>query len=941
MAICPVGGQAPAARTFVSAALMRGLGFQLDRLGLLPTDQPLIRPTIRPNIGGDLAMARTTKQATKNLNRDQALLESQANYHAIMNSAQESIFLLDLRGVVVEANKIGAERLEMTVKDLIGKSIYNFMPPKVASTRRAALAELLKAGGTTSYEDQRAGKWFESVVSLVIDDSGDNTGYTVITRDITQRKSTEEAFRDSEQLFRRIFEDGPLGMVLTTPDRQILAANDSYCRMLGYTEDELKGYPTTDVTHPDDIENSFERTRKILGGEVSTGKLEKRYLKKTGEIVWANTTVSVILGDDGAPRYCVGMAEDITQRKRAEEALRDSEQRFRRIFEDGPLGMVLTTPDRQIIAANESYCRMLGYTEDELKGCSTMDVTHPDDQAIGFERARKVASGETISGHLEKRFIMKTGETVWGSTTVSTIRDDEGTHRYSVGMVENITARKQAIDALAQSEARFRAVIDHSPHGIQLKDTEGRLSVVSRTYKKWFGDAEGGWIGKTLDDIFPKDLADMIAALDKETLSTNTMLRKDIELPFVDHSLHKLELTKFPVRGADEQVLGVGTITVDVTEQVRAQEAHARSEARFRAIVDNSPDAILLKDPEGRYLLVNRKYKEWFGDSGGNWTGKSVYDIFPKDVADEMTNLDKKVLSTNMTIQRELDIPFFDGKVHKLMTTKFVVRDTEDQVLGVGMIADDVTEKRRTERQFQQSSKMATLGQMAAGLVHDLAQPLNVIRMAADNVIIDSEDGTVGQSFPLEQCKKISDQTIRMSKIIDQIRVFSRDDPIAQKPFDPNQSIRASIDIVEDIFQLDNVSISADLKHEGIRVLGDSTRLEQVLVGIMMNARDAIVEKAKEQGTTADKPPGYVRISSKLRKNQKSVVFSIADSGGGIADDVVDHIFDPFFTTKDPGLGTGLGLSIAFRIVEQMGGQISALNAYDGAVLAIELPVSG
>ena len=886
-------------------------------------------------------MAKTTKQTTKSLDREQALRQSQANYRAIMNSAQESIFLLDLNGVVVEANKIGAERLEMTVKELIGKSIFDFMPPEKATARRAAVAELLKAGGTTSHEDQRAGKWIESVISPVIDDSGNNTGYTLIERDITQRKSTEEALHDSEQRFRRIFEDGPLGMVLTTPHRQIIAANDSFCRMLGYTEDELKGYPTTDVTHPDDIENSFERTRKILGGEVSTGQLEKRYLKKSGETVWANTTVSVILGDDGAPRYCVGMSENISQRKRAEEALHDSEQRFRRIFEDGPLGMVLTTPDRQIITANESYCRMLGYTEDELKSRSTTDITHPDDQAIGFERTRKMASGEIITGHLDKRFIKKTGETIWASTTVSTIRNDEGTHRYSVGMVEDVTARKQAIDALAQSEARFRAIIDHSPHGIQLKDTEGRLSVVSQTYKKWFGDAEGRWIGKTLDEVFPKNLADTITNLDKETLSTNTLLRRDLELPFADRSLHKLELTKFPVRGADGQVIGVGTITVDVTKQVKAQEAQAQSEARFRAVVDNSPDAILLKDPKGRYLLVNRKYMEWFGEVGGKWIGKTVYDIFPKDVADEMTNQDKIVLSTNATVQRELEIPFSDGKIHRLVTAKFVVRDTEDQVLGVGMIADDVTEKRRTERQFQQSSKMATLGQMAAGMVHELAQPLNVIRMAADNVIINSEDVTIDQGFPLEQCKKISGQTERMSKIIDHIRIFSRDDPIAKISFDPDQSIRASIDIVEDIFKLDNVNISADIMHEGVKIMGDSTRLEQVLVGIMMNARDAIVEQAKGKVSTADKRQGHVRISSNLCEDQESMAISIADSGGGIAGDVLEHIFDPFFTTKDPGQGTGLGLSIAFRIVEQMGGRISALNADDGAVLAIELPVSG
>ena len=186
-------------------------------------------------------------------------------------------------------------------------------------------------------------------------------------RDITERKTAEEALRASEERFRVTFEEAPVGMVIGVGDGVIAKANRALCRMTGYSEEELIGRHVRDLTHPEDRELSGPLVKRLMAGEIPSFTLEKRYLRKGGQPFWAQATTAVAHGRDGKIAFALGVVEDIDDRKRAEEALRQSERRFRNYFEQGLIGMAVTSVDKRWLEVNDRLCEILGYSREELR----------------------------------------------------------------------------------------------------------------------------------------------------------------------------------------------------------------------------------------------------------------------------------------------------------------------------------------------------------------------------------------------------------------------------------------------------------------------------------------------------------------------------------------------------------------------------------------------
>ena len=200
-----------------------------------------------------------------------------------------------------------------------------------------------------------------------------------VARDITERKQAEEALRASEERFRVTFEEAPVGMVIGVGDGVIVKANRAVCRMTGYTQEELVGQHVRDLTHPEDRELSGPFVKRLMAGEIPSFTLEKRYLRKDGQPFWAQATTAVVHGPDGKTAFALGIVEDITKRKQAEEALRQSERRFRNYFEQGLIGMAVTSVDKRWLEVNDRLCEILGYSREELHQKNWAELTHPDD----------------------------------------------------------------------------------------------------------------------------------------------------------------------------------------------------------------------------------------------------------------------------------------------------------------------------------------------------------------------------------------------------------------------------------------------------------------------------------------------------------------------------------------------------------------------------------
>jgi PAS domain S-box-containing protein len=328
--------------------------------------------------------------------------------------------------------------------------------------------------------------------------------------EIAERQQTEAALRQSEEQFRRVFDESPIGMGLTSLDGRFFRVNQAWLDMLGYTESELNAVGCADITHPEDWKQTIPVLEQIRKGEINNFQREQRFFKKNQEILWGNLTSIVLRDRAGEIMYGLGMVEDISERKQTETALLQSEEQFRRVFDQAPIGMGLETLDERFIRVNRAFCNMLGYTESELMALNCAHITHPEDWEQEIPYVEQIKKGEIDSFKLEKRYLKKNQEILWVNLTVLVLRDQTREILYALAMVEDITERKQALEALQQSEARYRAIIEDQTELICRFKPDGTLTFVNNAYCRYFHQQCSELIGKRFMPVIPKEDQELV-----------------------------------------------------------------------------------------------------------------------------------------------------------------------------------------------------------------------------------------------------------------------------------------------------------------------------------------------------------------------------------------------------------------------------------------------
>ena len=261
-----------------------------------------------------------------------------------------------------------------------------------------------------------------------------------------------------------------------------------------------------------------------------------------------------------------------------------------------------------------------------------------------------------------------------------------------------------------------------------------------------------------------------------------------------------------------------------------------------------------------------------------------------------------------------------------------LIRATVIEGIGTVITSSDITELKTSQAQLVQASKLATLGEMATGIAHELNQPLGVIRMASNNCIKRIQKGSLDAEYLVGKLQRMSEQTERAAQIIDHMRIFGRTADGTDRVFDVVAAVRNACSLMSSQLSGDGVSVEQDLADIEISVSGQQVMFEQVILNLLSNARDAIKGKEDDQENS-----GQIFVSLDTSEPGQ-VAVCVEDTGGGIPEHILDRLFDPFFTTKEPGKGTGLGLSISYGILNEMGGSISARNAQNGACFRVALP---
>jgi PAS domain S-box-containing protein len=330
--------------------------------------------------------------------------------------------------------------------ELIGGNALDLIHPDDIARFEEALADCVRGAARTPPLELRflhrngAWRYVETVGTNLLHNPAVG-GIVLNSRCITARKEIESALLQSEARFRSIFEGASTGMALVDSAGTILVANPALATMLGYNREELTGLTTAAISYPEDNSKQQELRRQLWSGEIERYQVEKRYLRKDGAIMWGLLSTTPIPDERGAITTALGQILDISARKATEEALRESETRFRSAFDNAPIGLALIAPDGSFQQVNRSLCDLVGFSEGELLAKTFPEITHPDDQADDLAQVARLWAGEIDAYGMEKRYIHKDGHAIWAQLTVSAVRDDRGS-RYSIAQIEDISARR-------------------------------------------------------------------------------------------------------------------------------------------------------------------------------------------------------------------------------------------------------------------------------------------------------------------------------------------------------------------------------------------------------------------------------------------------------------------------------------------------------------------
>ncbi|HYN11346.1 MAG TPA: PAS domain S-box protein, partial [Burkholderiales bacterium] len=578
-----------------------------------------------------------------------AVRESEERWRSVINSANDGILVYDRSLNVTFVNRAAERILGLPAADIIGAAGFASLLPCVhedgspldPETERPTRVTVRTGMPLTGYvvgikRAEGALTWLSvNTGFLRRRDESDWYGVVSTISDITARKSAELLVRESEARYRRTFELAASGMAHIGMDRRFMRVNRRLCEILGYTEEELLRLRGRDISHPDDLDVINEQRPSLYSGAIDAVRLEKRYLRKDRSVVWVAFTMVVERDAAGQPQYEIGVYDDITARKAAEQALSESEARFRRTFQLASSGLAHVSLDGRFLRVNPRLCEIFGYPETELVGLSVKDISHPEDRdAVNVQRGRLVA-GEIDSVRLEKRYLRKDGAVVWVGVAIALERDAAGRPLYAISVLDDITSRKHAEAALRDTEEHWRSIVNSANEGMLVYDRALNVMSGNLAAERILGLPLGEMIGKpgftsllpcVREDGSPLSPENRPTRITLSTGEPQTGLVLGIKR--AGGSVTWLSVnTAFLRRPGEEQHYGIVSTISDITARRQAEEALRESEDLFRKTFELGASGIAHVSLDGRFLRSNRRLSAILGYPQGELIGCSVKEI--------------------------------------------------------------------------------------------------------------------------------------------------------------------------------------------------------------------------------------------------------------------------------------------------------------------------
>jgi len=879
-------------------------------------------------------------------------------YREMVEHANDIIYTISPEGVLTYVSPNWTEILGHDTDEVVGSSFTPFVHTDDLDRCLAFLKSVFASGerqGPIEYRvKHKDGEYRCHTSNAALLDAPDGSMvYVGIARDVTERKAAEEALQRanddlerrvaerttrieaSERMFRGLTESiGAMVFIVGIQDPGVIYANPAAIDGLGYSMEELKDATPPKLLAPESLEQVLAAREAFMrGGEVPS-TMELQFITKSGEARWYETTVALVNTEQGLAKVTVSF--DVTDRRLAQEALQESERKFRALADGTPAGIAITQGDR-FTYANKAVMERSGMSWEELSAMSPHDMLSQPAHEAGHQ-ALMEAMGE---GADQWSFEFLDPDGAWYEVSASSI-ELEGKDA-TIWTSFDITDRKKALEAMEESERRFRGLAETSAAHITIICGD-RYIYANRS----FLDYQGMDDLEELQLISPEDL--MMGAVGPGALEAAdpayeaAMARGENHFTFeyedMEGTWFQTTVTIMELDGSPAYM----TTTFDITGHKRAQE-------RYRTIFDTAGTGMISFGEDSVITLANEEWTKLTGYSIDETVGELTWQqLFTEESLTKMREYHELRSKDPAAAPRAYEAQLVDraGTVHDGIVNIQVVPGTQLRVASF----QDLTELKRAQQQMIRADKMAALGQIIAGVAHEINNPNNFIyfnlpilrryieamRPLLERALAEEPDLTL-LNMPYEQflqdvfglLENMEHGSERITAIVSDLKTYIRsgeDAEMKREPLEP---------IIDQVMALIGKQVRKQVRCFETEVQGPLPRvrvnpgkLEQVLINLVINA-----------GQAADKDDSMIRLMARPVDDGAAVAITVEDNGAGIPAEIKDQIFEPFFTSKGREEGTGLGLSISHQIIQDHGGTLEVSSEVgQGTRFTVRLPAA-
>ncbi|MFX1257765.1 MAG: PAS domain S-box protein [Promethearchaeota archaeon] len=881
------------------------------------------------------------RDITEKREAEEALKESEEKYRLISENAYDLIVILSQKLVLEYVNKSFLKILNFSNEEVIGKTPKHFVHPEDYIKSINALKEgFIKGEGMEIVRIKRKDGyyiWFEVKGRTFIDKIGEKKALLIL-RDITERKKVEQELKESEQKYRGIIEKNYEGYFEADLKGNYTFVNKSVIDFYGYSKEKFIGENFDKFLNPDDVNRVFKEFNLLYKNELPQIILEHESITKEGHKKLVETVAYLKRNSKGEKIGFYGLSRDISIRKE----LKESERKYRYLFEHSPFTIILFTFDGKIIDANSKVFELIGYKREEVIGKNFQELTYIIPKKYFptvLELFRKRLTQKSV-GPTELQLCRENGKLIWIS--VQGIVLEIGDDKFLQIIIQDIEEKREAENKLKKSEKKFRTIIENSNYPYYEVDLSGNLTFFNNALCDLFQYSPKELKGMNYKNYISQEYTKQIFKIFNDVYKTG-FGKKNVQYEIILKNGKKLygETTiqlKYDSKG---EKIGFSGFVRDITEQKIAEQKLKESEKKFRSILENMNDGYFEVDLKGNYTFVNDYVSNYLGYPKKELLRTNYKNVIRKESLNDVFNAFSQLYKFNLPkIVFETTALRNDGEKRFIEGSAYLKYNSKGDKVGFAGFTRDITEKKKAEMLIiEENKKLIELDQMRRDLItrvsHELKTPLTSI-YGASQFLIDNYKKSVSVEA-LEFIEMINRAGGRLKELINNLLDASR---IESGKLILNCKRENLVDIIrnckDDMIHLANkkkLILNIDFPKK-IFVKLDKIRIEQVFINIISNA----IKNTPSRG----------HIYIKLYRNNSWACISIKDTGIGLTKKEKEKLFKKFgkieryeMCADIDGEGSGLGLYISKEIVELHGGKIyvESKGRNKGSEFIVKLPV--